>query len=109
MAVQVAMTARKQEVGAVSVPLDHDTMDQPRSHFHEQVLLSSMKRSRVHEGDPQAREKAEQARRIHWLGQLRDVVFATELPMVSCSAAFSTPSPLRHAIGQGKRASSIRR
>ena len=65
-AVQVTLKARKREQEGAQAHQDPSVTDQPlRSHVAS--LPTSFKRSRVLEGDPHAREKAEKSRRDHWL------------------------------------------
>ena len=69
---------------------------------------AKLKRSRLLEGDPRAREKRETAAREHWLVELRGLVEAARLPIVAVAAAASDPAGVMAAVGQGRWASTLR-
>ena len=84
-AVKVTPNARKREQVDAQAHHDHSATDQPHRSL-DASLPTSLKRSRMLEGDPHAREKAEKSRRDHCLSYLRELVVAAELPIVAPSA-----------------------
>ena len=107
-AVSQTLAARKREFAEACAHTDATATDQPLHSCHASLPVS-LKRSRALEGDPQARQKAEDARRQHWILQLRELVHASKLPVVELAAASSSPTAVLAVIGQGKRASTLRR
>ena len=67
------------------------------------------RRSTALEGDPHAREKAEDAIRPKWLGELRAIVTQAELPVVTIAASMRDPDALLSSLGRGRRARTLRR
>ena len=70
---------------------------------------TKLRRSRLLEGDPQARAKRERLLREQWLPQLLELVGAAQLSITIVASTSQNPTSVYAAIGQGRRASTIRR
>ena len=67
------------------------------------------KRSGVSQGDPSARARAEQDKRVQWLLELRDEAFTANIPSVNVLVASPNCESLYTTVVQGRQARTIRR
>ena len=67
----------------------------------------TLRRSRALEGDPRAREKAEAAKRQHWISELRSLVLISDMPTVLAARAYRDPNVILSVVSQGRRAATL--
>ena len=110
VSVHAALSAKKRKSTHGPAGGDRLHTDHASSHLRPSALgFPTLRRSRALEGDPKAREKAENAKRQHWINELRSIVLTSDMPIVQIARTHHDPSVILSGIGQGRRAATIRR
>ena len=107
--VHVARVAHKRKHAQAVASADAHDIEPVHHSGMTSMMFPSLRRSKVLEGDPQARRKAESQRRQHWLQELQQIVLGSSMPIVAIASASHKPSVILSAIGQGRRAATLRR
>ena len=95
VAVMLAKRKRETHASAAHTEVHHSELG-ARVGAPGHRASGKLERSRFLEGDPRAREKREAATREHWLEELRGLVQASLLPIVTVAATASDPAGVPH-------------
>ena len=107
--VHVARVAHKRKHAQAAASADAQDIEPVRHSGMSSMTFPSLRRSRALEGDPQARHKAESQRWQRWLHVLQQISLGSSMPIVSIAGASQNPAVILSAVGQGRRAATLRR
>ena len=102
LSVHVARAALKRKHAQAATSADSSFIESARPSGRPSMTFPALRRSRVLEGDPNARQKAEHQRRQHWLQELRQIILSSPMPVVTIANASANPAIILTAVGQGR-------